>query len=349
MTADNGRAGGAVEAGPKRPVFDWDARPRPALWHRGDGAERRVWRQYWVDDVTVGLAELVHYARFRAGPIDACSAFGARTGVHLGIQVHRGSLWLARGAARRLRPDLPRDTEQAWLADMFAGIGRTFAEFSVLPQIARTRCRLHGTDHLDAAQAAGRPVILAMVHLGSWEAGMAAVARHQRAAGRAVHLIYQPPPNRFRHWIAVRARARAGITLLPPGKRGTRPALQVLDRGGALILAVDEGFDNYVYGPFLGRRPALRGNYHTLVRLARRTGAAVLPFWTLRGDGAWFDVEIGAPVSLFDDGDAGPALTKPQALDAVLRLDAVLSPLVLTHLQQWYMLHQFRTLRGDFA
>ena len=331
----------------RRPVFDWDARPRPSLWRRGATTEdRQLWRRYWIDDVREGMGETAQYLRWRLGPIDACSAFGARGGRHAGMEVHRGSLWLARGALRRFRPDVPRAEEMAWLAEMFAQIGRTFAEFAVLPRLAVERCRLDGADHLDAARGEGRPVILAMVHLGSWEAGMAAVARHLARQRQALHLIYQPPPNRFRHWVARQARRRSGITLLPPGKRGTRPALTLLEKRGVLVLAVDEAFENYVYGPFLGRVPTLRGNMHTLVRLARRTGARVLPLHCLRRDGAWFDVRIGPPLALFDDDHA--PLGRDQALGAVLRLDAVFSPLVVENLQQWYMLHQFRLRRSDF-
>ena len=339
----------AADQGDRRPVYRWQPKTPPIwadLWAGGKRARR--WRRYWIRDVVEGLGDLAFTTAFRFGPVDACSDLGAYFGRRAGGGAHVEATERARTARRKLAAPMAEAEEHAWLSAMWTNIGRTYAEFAVLHRIVGERCTLHGADLLDAAAADGRPVILALVHLGNWEAAIAAAARHVASAQRQpLHLIYQPPLNRFRHWVARQARGRVGITLLPPGTRGTRPALEVLARGGVLVLAVDEGFDNYVYGPFLGRAPVLRGNMQTLVRLAWRTGARVLPLYGLRRDGARFDIRIGQPIALFEGSQArNTPLVPERALAAVQRLDAVFSPLVITNLQQWYMLPQFG-LRPD--
>ena len=126
-------AGGQPAPSDRRPVYRWQPQPAPG-WAglRAGGKRARRWRRYWITDVLDGCGDLAFTAAFRFGPVDACSDLGARFGRRAGLEVHTTGMEVARAALRRLSPRILQDAEDAWLADMWANIGRTFAEAAVL-------------------------------------------------------------------------------------------------------------------------------------------------------------------------------------------------------------------------
>jgi KDO2-lipid IV(A) lauroyltransferase len=299
----------------------------------GDPARRRAWRRHWLRDPLFGLIDYALHYGLRAGPIALCSAVGCALGVLAGRYRFRAWNARARDNLQRLRPELAEPGRlDATLARMWCQIGRVMTEFSVLDRLWPTgRVTVTGAEHVTGARAGGRPVMVMGLHLANWEV----IAPTLTRLLRPLYFVYQPPRNRFQHRIAVRVRRRCGAILLPPSLTSTRRAHAALvEERANLLMFVDELVKGRVNAPSFGRPVRPRGNLANVVRLARASGAAVVPAHVERIGGSRFHVIFGAPIELAD-GVAGLCAD-------VERLDALITPIVLAHLDQWLMLHDFR-------
>lgn len=170
----------------------------------------------------------------------------------------------------------PAETE-AVVAGMYRHLGRSFVE---LLRFTRRPApvRVEGREHLDAALAAGRGALVLTAHLGNWEL----LVRAGMAVDRPVSVV----TKRLRAgWAeaAWRALRRGGPALLPAGA-SARAVVAALGRGEVVGYVLDQHSPEKqaVRAPFFGRMAATSGD---LVRLARLTGAAVVPVFTERGEG----------------------------------------------------------------
>ena len=118
---------------------------------------------------------------------------------------------------------------------------------------------------------AGRPVVLLLSHLSSWELFAHILPKYIGYVRNST--IYQRLGNRFIDEQVHRVRARAGVEMFDR-KEGFDKAIKLLREGGAIgILSDQHAGDHGVWVPFFGRvasttpLPAL---------LAKRTGAAVV-------------------------------------------------------------------------
>ena len=197
------------------------------------------------------------------------------------------------------------------------------------------RVAARGETPLLALRRAGRPVIVAGLHLGNWEIlgltllrlGMPPVVMHE-----------PPPPGDFRGRVLVRAREEAGARLLPLGRDATWPAVRAL-RGDRdiLYMLVDEVTDGRPMAPRLGRREAPAGNLAQAVKLARATGAAIVPGYALRRPGPRFEARFLPPLEVPRTGDRAADIAA-----GIAALDAAIETEVLRHIEQWFPLLYFR-------
>jgi len=169
------------------------------------------------------------------------------------------------------------------------------------------------------------------VHLANWEV----IAPTLTRLVQPLYFIYQPPRNRFQHRLATAARRRCGATVLAPSLTSTRRAWRALvEERASVLMFVDELVDGRVNAPAFGRPLRTRGNLANVVRLARASGAAVIPAHVARLEGTRFHVTFEPPVEF---GHAGGDL-----LPDVARLDALIEPIVLAQLLDWHKLHDLR-------
>jgi phosphatidylinositol dimannoside acyltransferase len=145
-----------------------------------------------------------------------------------------------------------------------------------------------GPDRLHAAWKASSGVILAGLHIGNGEVAAAALA----GRGWPVHYLaddtaYEELFERF-----VAQRRAWGVEVIR--WRNLREVYRVLRRGEILGLLVDWG-----YRPD-GEPVRLMGAWTTLpsgpAYLAGRTGATIVPFWTIRRADGTFVGEVGEPI-----------------------------------------------------
>lgn len=165
-----------------------------------------------------------------------------------------------------------------------------------------------GTDLLDAAQRAGRGVIVAAPHLGQWE-----LLNQWLAARAPIAIVYRPPRQPWLEALLRRARGHAGVTQVRAEAAGVRQLFRTLKDGGTVGILPDQQpkQGDGEFAPFFGVQAF---TMTLLPRLAHKTGATVLFGWAERlPRSAGFRVRI-AP--------APPGIADPDPLRATTALNA---------------------------
>ncbi len=251
--------------------------------------------QYWPAWIAYGLMR----ALYRLPPA-----------VQRGLSTALGSLawWVARRERRttliNLRLTHPDWTEQArrrlgrrHFESLAYGVFETglvwFGDGSRLRRIVR----IEGREHLDAAVARGRGVMLLGGHFTTNEIAAAALPE----TGHPVSIMYKAPKNRLLHALALRHRSGRGGQMIPADR--LVDMVQAIKRGGIVLYAPDQRYDqrDCVSVPLFG--VAALSNPGAPV-VAKYTGCAVLPYFPLRAaDGRSYVMTIGAPLAPFPSGD----------------------------------------------
>ena len=153
-----------------------------------------------------------------------------------------------------------------------------------------------GLDELDRWQASGRGVILLAAHFTTLELG----ARFATAA-RRVHAVYKPSSNLLVD--AAFRRYRVAVSAGMVASDDIRSMVRVLKAGGTVWYAPDQAFraKGAEMVPFFGVPAA---SNPATSRLARMTGAVVLPYFVERLPGtAGYVVRIDAALEGFPGDD----------------------------------------------
>jgi Kdo2-lipid IVA lauroyltransferase/acyltransferase len=168
--------------------------------------------------------------------------------------------------------------------------------------------RIEGGEHLAAALAAGRGVLLLGAHFTTNEIAAAALPQ----TGHRFDIMYKRSGNELLNQLALRGRLSRNGRMIPNDK--FVEMLKVLKRGGIALYAPDQRFDGdgCVVVPLFGV-PALSNPGTTFI--ARATRCAVLPFFPLRlADGSGYVMSIGAPLEDFPSGEGARDVARYHAL-----------------------------------
>lgn len=184
-------------------------------------------------------------------------------------------------------------------------LARNVVELLRLPELPREAippvAEVRGWEHVAAALAEGRGIIVATAHYGNWELlGATLVAR-----GLPLHVLVQPPSQPAFDRLFTETRRAVGVNTWPNrGPSSLRPVLRALKRGEALGLLVDQHAEGQEAIVRLLGRPvsAPVGPLY----FARHTGAVILPMRLLRlRDGRHrLEIEPPLPVTGHDERDA---------------------------------------------
>lgn len=193
--------------------------------------------------------------------------------------------WLAgsrrRAAARNLElclPDMDAAERRRLLARSFAALGVGVFEFarawwgSVAPM--RRTVRIEGLEHLQAARAGGRGVLLVSGHFSTLELCGRLLCDHVPLAG-----MYRLHDSPAMEWAVMRGRLRYAVAMYT--KDELRRTVRHLKQGGILWYAPDQDMKgkDTVFAPFFGIQASTITATHQLARL---TGCAVVPFFHRR-------------------------------------------------------------------
>jgi Kdo2-lipid IVA lauroyltransferase/acyltransferase len=268
------------------------------------------------------------FAAMRALPLDAASAFGGAVARWIGPRLR-----VSNRARRNLRAaiqELSTAQIEAIVRGMWDNLGRVAAEYPHLRNIrmfpSDGRVEIEGIDYLDAALAAGRPIILFGGHLANFEIGPQAAGQY----GLDIARIYRAANNPLVDKIIAGFRRDDG-EYIPKGAIASRRAVAVLRRGGHLGLLADQKLNEGIPVPFFGR-PAMTAP--ALALLALRFDCTVLPARVERIGGARFRLTLHPPLELPKTGD------RDADVAALMRaVNAALEGWIRERPEQWFWLH----------
>jgi KDO2-lipid IV(A) lauroyltransferase len=188
--------------------------------------------------------------------------------------------------------------------------------------------RIEGLEHLEAAGKAGRGILLLSGHFCSLDFAGRVLMNHYPAC-----FTYQELRNRLSDRLAKAAREKNCKILIH--RHDTRAFIRALKSGEVVWYAPDQdpGRKNSVFAPFFG----LQANTYTATtKLAKLTGAAVIPFIIQRLPGAkGYRLAIEPPLENFP-GDS-------EAADAA-RFNALIESQIRDMPEQYLWIHRrFKT------
>lgn len=226
----------------------------------------------------------------------------------------------------KVLPDLPEAEVRRLERAVPNNVGRSLIEiYSGTEFVARctqSEPTGPGVAALDAAHAAGRPVILVTGHFGNYDASRAALI----ARGYRVGALYRPMSNPWFNDHYVKAISKIGTPLFPRGRRGMAEMVKFLRSGGMLGLLMDQWMQTGARLQFFDQ-DALTAL--SAAELALKYDALVVPTYGVRrADGLSFDIVVEEPIPHSDPG------TMTQAMNDSLER------LTRAHPDQWFWIHR---------
>jgi KDO2-lipid IV(A) lauroyltransferase len=171
------------------------------------------------------------------------------------------------------------------------------AQLAILPEERiRALVELHGEEHLSAALARGKGVIILGAHIGNYNVLAPFTALYHSPAGAFVEPV--EPPELFDFVSSLRG--KTGLELFLPNREGVLGAMRLLKRNGLLMIAGDRYLgSNGTLVRFFGRPTYLS---HGPITLSQRSGAAILPASLVRLPDGRLRATLRSPLQLVNTG-----------------------------------------------
>jgi KDO2-lipid IV(A) lauroyltransferase len=260
-----------------------------------------------------------------------------RTGERLGRLIWRVAKRRRLTGERNLRmafPSLSEFEARDLCKRVFENFGRSAADFLIgldrtKDQIEETTT-IEGVEHLDAALAKGKGVILLTAHFGNWER----VAAWMVLAGYKLAVIARDADDQGVNRLVNELREGPGTEVISRG-RAARASIEKLRRNEIVGILPDQNARE-VFIPFFGK-PA--GTVLGPGVLSERTGAVVQPvFCRYVGEGRYHVRFL--PHLTADEGYS----TKGEGM--MRAINRLLESVILEHPDQWLWFHdRWRTAR----
>ncbi|OOG40369.1 lipid A biosynthesis lauroyl acyltransferase [Rhodanobacter sp. C05] len=199
-------------------------------------------------------------------------------------------------------------------------------------RMARIPTRIEGLQHLEAARAQGKGVLLVGGHFSHLELCARLVSQRIRIAG-----MYRKMDSTVFEWVVLRSRLHYAEAMFD--KDDIRGTVKQLRGGGTLWYAPDQDMrsKDSVFVPFFGVPAATITATHHLARLS---GAVVIPFFHRRlPDGQGYALRLGAPLEDFPSADV---------LTDTARINVCIEQMVREAPEQYLWVHKrFKTRPAD--
>lgn len=262
-----------------------------------------------------------------------------RLGYALAVLVARFAYVFARRARAALErnlaialPDLPPGAVHQLAWRNFRNHSKAYADLMRLPvarvEDLRSQLRVRGIEHLEAARARGRGVLVVSAHMGSWEVAAAIWS----ATVAPVSLFAEElEPRELYEWYRC-TRARLGISVLPLTRTGLRQVLQALDNDEMVVTAIDRDILGTGIVVDFFDRPARIPDGPAAIAL--RKGTPLLPVAVYRLPDDTFQAVGYPPIFAESTGDRAADIRRVTG-QLVHRLEE----LIREHPDQWHMPH----------
>ncbi len=276
----------------------------------------------------------------KRGMFDLLTAIGARLPMSVGYTIadllaplHYYTFGSRRRAVlanlETILPSAPKRERRRTARRIVRSYNRMVFEFFRLPHLADTEfascVTIEGAEHVDAALARGRGVIVTSCHIGNWELGAVGLAKR----GNPVTAV---AGVQFGRWLATDVRAakeRLAVATVSP-EDGFRKLWRALDRNEIVALMVDGDVHSGDQRSEFFKKdtpwPAGPG------LLAKRTGAPVVAGYCERLARGQFRIQLEPPLDPENFASAA-------ALNAAIASTS--SRHVATHIDQWCIFRPF--------
>lgn len=234
---------------------------------------------------------------------------------------------------RRVEPDAPPSRRLRHAVSVFITVVTNYYDLVRLRGADHARVLemfdIRGAEHLEEARRRGRGVVVLSAHLGNYNV----VARCPVAMGFRTAVVAEEvePPELFDY--VTRLRSAHELDVFPPSTQAIRPILRLLRQNGLLLIAGDRDVvGHHMIVPFFGEPAALPPGP---VLLAMRTGAALVPAFTIRRAPGRSLAVIEPPLELVRTGDWESDLRSNMAIMA-----RTLERMIAVDPSQWAVLQQ---------
>ena len=233
----------------------------------------------------------------------------------------------------RCFPDWSPARRERLLSDHFRALARMLFETCWSWSAGDARLRrvacIEGAEHLDAARARGKGIMLITAHVTCLEIG----GRIATLAVPETHPVYRPLRRPVLEWY--QNRSRQAYAAAPIRNRDTRGILRALRRNEAIWYAPDQDFgpERSEFAPFFGIQTATLG---ALVRLVEKSGCKVVPMFTAFDEKSRkYIARFHSPLEDFPSGDIKADLARiNQLMEEHIRVYPA---------QYWWIHRRFKT------
>jgi KDO2-lipid IV(A) lauroyltransferase len=197
-------------------------------------------------------------------------------------------------------PELSESKVQAMVRETINSTAMIFFEISLAWWASNKRLKamvsFEGVENIEAARKNNRGIILLGGHYTTLEISGRLLTYYMPD----FHPVYKAARNKLFNTIMVNSREKAINPLLE--NRNMRKIISTLKKGGSIWYAPDQDFgpENSVFAPFMGVQTS------TLLatsRLAKLSGAAVVPFYSARLNNGKYIIRFGKSFENFPSGD----------------------------------------------
>jgi KDO2-lipid IV(A) lauroyltransferase len=282
-------------------------------------------KRWGLGRFAVSLSQWVHFL-----PHAAVS----RLGSILGDGFYYGSPRYRSVALSNLRwafkNEWPEDKIMRIARVAFRNIGKSAVEFLQFPTLTDAdilrMTSYENEERIDAALKRGKGCIFVGAHFGNWELMTARLALD----GYKVSIIVREADDAGTNRVIHRLRESRGYHAFSR-KGSMKPVLQALRRNECLGILIDQNYTSGVFVPFFGKLAATATG---AAALARATGAAVIPVFSIRQPDETHRIVLKPELDLTFTEDKDADLHRITAL-----LTATVEAAVREHPEQWFWIH----------
>lgn len=208
-------------------------------------------------------------------------------------------------------PELDQQQREKLVADNVASLGKGVIETGYAWWVSADRLKnllhVHGLEHLEAAMAKGKGVILLSAHFTSLELGGRLMAMHT-----PFHILYRRSDNAAVEYVMQKGRGKNYQNAIH--RDNVKQMIRSLRKGNPVWFAPDQNVaaKEHTFAPFFGIQTATNT---ATSRLAKISGAPVVPLIPFRrSDGAGYDLCFEPELDNFPSGDDVADATKVNAV-----------------------------------